>query len=142
LKWLSEQPGSPAYSSLRKRSAPKKEDWEEQRRNFRNNAKAVAATTPDVQQTVEQITQIIDAAEMLTRHSKAAKLIGQIAIDAFLSYDPASLKPSEAVQMLKLAIDVERITEGLATERQEAKVDIDTLTQLSDEELLRLRDGK
>jgi len=136
LRWLSEQPGAPSYSSIRKRSAPSNEDWDEQRRNYRNNLGTLAAISPDAQAAARQVSKIIDSAEMMTRHSKAAKLIGSIAIKAFQSYDPASLKPSEATAMMKLAVEVERLTEGLATERREIDV-----SKLSDEELEMLIDG-
>ena len=136
LRWLSEQPGAPSYSSIRKRSAPSNEDWEEQRRNYRNNLDTLAATSPDAQAAARRVSKIIDSAEMMTRHSKAAKLIGSIALKAFQSYDPASLKPSEATAMMKLAVEVERLTEGLATQRQQVD-----FSNLPDSELEKIANG-
>jgi len=136
LKWLSEQPNAPSYSSLRKRSAPKWEDWEEQRKNFRRTREQVAALHPDVQSTVTEVQKLIDTAEMLSRHVKAARLAGSKAIAALQATDPATLKPREALEWLKFAVDTERLIEGLATTRQE----ID-LAGLSDAELERLANG-
>jgi hypothetical protein len=136
LKWLSEQPGAPSYSSLRKRSAPKWEDWEEQRKNYREQVDTLATVHPDVQQTTARVEKIIDTAEMLTRHMKAARLVGQKAILAMQATDPASLKPTEALAWMKFAIEAERLTEGMATARQE----ID-LSGMSDKDLEALANG-
>jgi hypothetical protein len=133
IKALSEYTGAPAYQTLRNRSS--KEDWVSQRKRYRDNLSTISDTVPDAQQVASRVEKIIDSAEMLTRHSKAAKLIGSIALKAFQTYDPATLKPSEATQMMKLAVEVERITEGLATERQEMKLD---LKGMSDAELQKL----
>jgi hypothetical protein len=136
LRWLSEQPGAPSYSSLRKRSAPKWEDWEEQRRNYRKNKGTLASIAPDAKEAVQAAARLVDTAEMLSRHIRAARLIGQKAIQAMQATDPATLKPSEALAWMKFAIEAERLTEGLATQRQE----ID-LSGLSDAELERMANG-
>lgn len=136
LKWLSEQPGAPSYSSIRKRSSPKREDWEEQRRHYRNNLGTITADVPEVKEVAQKVEKIIDSAEMMTRHLKAAKLIGGKALQAFSLMAPDTIKPSEAVAMMKLAVEVERLTEGLATERQQ----ID-LTAMSDADLEKLANG-
>jgi hypothetical protein len=129
-------PGAPSYSSLRKRSAPKWEDWEEQRKNYREQVDTLATVHPDVQQTTARVEKIIDTAEMLTRHMKAARLVGQKAILAMQATDPASLKPTEALAWMKFAIEAERLTEGMATARQE----ID-LSGMSDKDLEALANG-
>jgi predicted metal-binding protein len=132
---ISEVQGAPSYSALRNRSS--QHDWPDQRRRFQYNSIALAqAVTPEVEDVVRKANEIIDTAEMLTRHSKALRQIGAIAMRAFQSYDPASLKPSEATALLRLALEYERLTEGLATQRQE----ID-LSSLSDAELERLARG-
>lgn len=114
---ISQVQDAPSYSTLRTRSS--KENWPEQRQRFRHNATTIASTVPEAQDVVSTVNTIIDSAEMLTRHSRACKLIGSIAMKAFQSYDPASLKPSEAVSMMRLALEYERLTEGHATQRQE-----------------------
>jgi hypothetical protein len=71
---------------------------------------------------------------MLTRHMQAARLVGQKAILAMKATDPTTLKPGEALALLKWAIDAERMVEGMATDRQEV-IDISTLTDAALEKL-------
>jgi hypothetical protein len=134
LKVLSKYADAPAYQTLRNRSS--KENWPEQRKRYQENVSTLASTIPEVKATAQQVQKIIDSAEMLTRHSKLARSLGSIAARAFASYNPEELRPSDALNMAKLAIEVERITEGMATQRQE----ID-LKGLSDAELERLANG-
>lgn len=122
LEALSREPGAPALNTLKKRSS--RECWADQRKQFRHQSDTIAHHDAHLQSAAQKIEKIVDTAEMLTRHSKAAKLIGSIAIKAFQSYNPSKLKPSEATQMMKLAIEIERLTEGLATERNVSEVDI------------------
>jgi hypothetical protein len=116
---LSEYSGAPAYQSIKNRA--KKEDWTDQRKRFRQQRSTDASTQPDVQQTAEHVAKIIDTAEMLTRHIKAARVVGQKALEAMRNVDPKTLRPSDALAWLKFAIEVERLTEGLATERQDVQ---------------------
>lgn len=115
LKRLSEYSGAPAYQSLRNRSSL--EDWPGQRRRYRDTLSTQASTHPDVQATTAQVEKIIDTAEMLTRHMRAAKMVGQKGLQAIQMIDPATLKPAEALAMLKFAIEAERLTEGMATQK-------------------------
>ena len=137
LVWLSEQPGAPSYSSIRKRSAPKWEDWEAQRRNYRKNLGTIASLSPDAKEAAEQVTKLVDTAEMFSRHIKAARLAGSKALQALQMTDPATLKPREALDWLKFAVEAERLTEGLATQRQQ--IDFSTM---SDAELEKLAKGE
>ena len=134
LEALSQEPGAPALNTLKKRSS--KESWTEQRKRFRHQRDTIAHHDAHVVSAAEKVVKIIDSAEMMTRHSKAAKLIGSIALRAFQSYDPASLKPSEATAMMKLAVEVERLTEGLATQRQQVD-----FSNLPDSELEKIANG-
>ena len=136
LKWLSEQPGAPSYSSLRKRSAPKWEDWEEQRKNYREQLRTVASVSPDVKQTAEMVTKIIDTAEMLTQHNTLAKALISKAAEGLQHLRPATMKPSEIAAFAKLGVDIQRITEGLATQRTELD-----LKSMTDAELQALVDN-
>lgn len=138
LKELAQEQGSPAYSTLRKwaMATDTEPSWAEQRTQFRYSQEQKLASVPEVQYAVKSISRIVDSAEMMARHIKACKLIGSIALQAFQSYDPKTLKPSEATAMMRLALDYERLTEGLATQRQE----ID-LSGLSDAELEKLARG-
>lgn len=45
---------------------------------------------------------------MNQRHQKAALLVQKKALDVFIAADAATIKPSEARQMLKTAADIER----------------------------------
>jgi hypothetical protein len=132
LKRLSEYTGAPAHQSLRNRSSA--EDWPNQRRRYRDSLGTQSSTHPDVQATVAHAQKIIDSAEMLTRHMQAARLVGQKAILAMKATDPTTLKPGEALALLKWAIDAERMVEGMATDRQEV-IDISTLTDSALEKL-------
>jgi len=116
LKRLSEYSGAPAYQSLRNRSSL--EDWPGQRKRYRDTLSTQASLVPEVQATAAQVEKIIDTAEMLTRHIRAAKMVGMKAVQALQLIDPATLKPAEALAMLKFAIEAERLTEGMATQKQ------------------------
>jgi hypothetical protein len=71
---------------------------------------------------------------MLTRHMQAARFAGSLAILAMKATDPTTLKPGEALALLKWSIDAERMVEGMATDRQEV-IDISTLTDAALEKL-------
>jgi hypothetical protein len=144
LKALSEYQEAPAYQTIKNRA--NKEDWADQRKRYRYQRSTDASTQPGVKETVEQAAKIIDAAEMITRHAGLAKLMGAIAQRELIllrqkqEVKPAistGLKPAEILNLAKAAIEIERLTEGLATQRQE----ID-LSGLSDAELERLANGK
>jgi hypothetical protein len=138
-KRLSKYTGAPAYSSLRNRAS--QEDWPDQRKRYRENLGTLAGTVPNVQATVAQAQKIIDAAEMLTRHAGLAKLMGAIAQRELVlirkkqeADTPTGLKPGDVLSLAKVAIDIERMTEGLATERQEV-IDISNLPDAALEKL-------
>lgn len=136
LEALSKAPGAPALDTLKKRSA--KESWKDQRDRFRNQIGTITHQDAAVVSAASEVKKIIDTAEMLTRHAKASRLVGQKAIQAMQMIDPAKLKPADALAWLKFAIEAERLTEGLATQRTEADID---LRSLSDAELERLARG-
>ena len=73
---------------------------------------------PDVRQTVDEVKKIVDAAEMLTRHNQVAKLLISQGVQALKDRDPAKINDRDALAMLKAGIEIQRLTEGLATERQ------------------------
>jgi hypothetical protein len=114
---LSEQPGAPAYATIK--TVASKEDWTDQRKRYRYQQTTAVAIQPGVKETAEQVTKLVDTAEMFSRHIKAARLAGQKAIQAMQQTDPATLKPEQALAWLKFAVEAERLTEGLATQRQE-----------------------
>ena len=131
---LADVQGAPKYQTLRNRAS--QEDWPAQPKRFKDNLSTITATVPEAQHVAQQVSKLVDTAEMLTRHIKAARLAGQKALQAMQATDPATLKPQEALAWLKFAVEAERLAEGLATERQE--IDLSTL---SDEELDRLING-
>jgi hypothetical protein len=135
LKVLSHEPNAPQYSTIKNRAS--KEDWTDQRKRFRKETTTRAVTIePSAQKVAEAAEAIIDMAEMLTRHANACKLVGSRAIARMKNIDPNELSPDEALRLLKWAIETERLTEGLATARQEVD-----LTSLSDAELEKIVNG-
>jgi hypothetical protein len=141
LKTLSEYKDAPAYQSLRNRSS--QEDWPQQRKRYRDNSSTLASTVPEVKDVASTVTKIIDSAEMLTRHSQLARLMGSISAHELkeirrkqLEHKPTGLRATEILQYAKAAVETERITEGLATERQQVD-----FKALSDSELEKLANG-
>jgi len=127
-------PGAPSLPSLKRVCAA--ELWADQRKRFRTERDTVTIRDEATVSAVNQVERIIDAAEMLTRHAKASRLVGQKAIQAMQMVDPATLKPADALAWLKFAVEAERLTEGLATQRQE--IDLSAMT---DAELEKLANG-
>jgi len=128
-------PGAPSLPSLKRVCAA--ELWADQRKRFRLGRDTEVLRDDTAVSAAEQITRIVDTAEMLTRHIKACRLVGQKAIQAMQATDPATLKPADALAWLKFAVELERLTEGLATQRQE----LDFVKGLSTEELEKLANG-
>jgi hypothetical protein len=121
LDALSQEPGAPALNTLKKRSS--KESWTEQRKRFRHQRDTIAHHDAHLAAAASEVTKLIDTAEMLTRHMKALKMIGGKGLAAINALDPNDLKPTEALNYIKFAIEGERLTEGLATERQDVSID-------------------
>lgn len=127
-------PGSPSLASLKRRSM--QELWTDQRKRFRSQRDTQAIRDDAAVAAATKVSQLVDAAEMLTRHMKAFRLAGGKAISKLQDVDSKNLSIREALDLLKWAVEGERLTEGLATSRQE----ID-FSQLSDAELERLARG-
>jgi hypothetical protein len=124
LKKLSEYNGAPAYQTLRNRSSA--EDWPDQRKRYRDNLGTLTSIVPDAQAVATNVTKIIDSAEMLTRHAQLSKLAGAIAASELKALyakiqqkQPTGLRPDDLLKLAKFAVETERLTEGLVTERQE-----------------------
>lgn len=135
LKDLAEGHNAPAFKTLRNKSS--EEDWPGQRRRFQDMKRTQALLVPDVQQTVETAKKIIDSAEMLTQHNQIAKALLSKGIEGIKTLDPSKMRPVDIAHFLKLGIDVQRLTEGLATQRQQ--IDFSTM---SDAELEKLAKGE
>lgn len=136
---LAECEGAPALQTLRNKSS--KEGWFEQRKRYRcevqeRGAVHFSGTKEEVADAIDRTIKIVDAAEMLTRHNRLAKALIGVAAKGLKHLDPKKLKPNEIANLAKLGIDVQRITEGLATERAEVN-----FKAMSDDELDRFIDG-
>ena len=112
LKSLSEEPNSPSYSTLKKISM--RELWVDQRKRYRNQT---LISVPEVKEAAKRAEQVIDLVDMLCRHARAAKLLGEKAIEALKALDSSKLKPADIAQFIRIAVEIERLTEGLATVR-------------------------
>ena len=141
LDALSKEPGAPALDTLKKRSS--RDSWLAQRERFRHQKSTIAHHDATVEAAAAEVKQIIDSAEMLTRHAQASKLAGSVAMFELnrlrqmqVNGAPTNMKLAEIVNLLKMAIEVERLTEGMATQRQE----ID-FSALSDAELEKIANG-
>jgi uncharacterized protein YcbX len=124
LKALAEQPGAPAYQSLKRRS--QQESWADQRNRYRYQADTLVAAQPGIRETVAEVAKIVDKAEMLSRHSRASRLATEVVMHELQQLrerqekgDPVSIRVSELANLLKASVDIERVTEGLSTAKVE-----------------------
>jgi hypothetical protein len=134
-------PGAPSLPSLKRMCAA--ESWADQRKRFREQRDTVTVQDDATVSAVRKVERIIDSAEMLTRHAQLTKLMGAIAAHELqqlrrkqLAGEPTGLKPDDALKLARAAIADERLTEGLATQRQ--TIDLSSLT---DEQLEKLANG-
>jgi ABC-type Fe2+-enterobactin transport system substrate-binding protein len=139
LKWLSGQPGAPSYDAFRAKAKTSAENWEEQRQKYRQHLSNMAATTPEAQAAVDQVARIVDTAEMLTQHNQIARLLIAKGVEGVRALESKHLKGSELLAYLKAGIEIQRLTEGLATKRQE--INLTNIQDLSDKELERIVAG-
>jgi len=124
LKSLSELPGAPAYDSIRK--IAKAEDWDGQRKQFKFQSQMAVLSHPKFLEQAEHLNRLIDLCEMLVRHINQAQKLQKKAMACLDSVDPSEIKVSDAIAMLKLGIEIERLTEGLITQR--TAVDVSNLS--------------
>lgn len=135
-------PGAPSLPSLKRVCAA--ELWADQRKRFREQRDTVTVRDDATVSAVRKVEKIIDSAEMLTRHAQLTKLMGAIAAHELqqlrrkqLAGEPTGLKPDDALKLARAAIADERLTEGLATQRQEVD-----LAGLSNAELEAIAKGE
>ena len=124
LTALAKRAHSPAIQTLRNKSAA--EGWEEQRKRYRRELEnrgaydaAKGEIKPEIAAVIDHTNKIIDRAEMLTQHNAIAKGLLNLAAQGIRAADGAKLKPSEFLQMAKVAIDMQRTIEGMATTKTE-----------------------
>jgi len=142
LEALSQEPGAPALSTLKKRSRGDSDtpSWPEQRKQFRNQADTLAHSLVQndavAGKAAKEVARLVDTAEMLGRHQKVIHGVLSKGLAALKELNPRDFRPNEALSMIKWAVEAERLLEGLAT----ARTDLD-LTVLSDEQLDKIIDG-
>lgn len=143
LEAMSKKEGYPSIQSLLNKSA--KEHWTEQRKIYRQKESQrkklhdnLAAIDNDIGQYVKQteavVSQLVDEVETITRHLNVVRLMLVKGVEGIKAIDPKTLKPMESLSLTKTALELERLTNGLATE----KIDIENV---SDEELEKLAHG-
>jgi hypothetical protein len=137
LEELRKRPNAPSIGSLKRRSTA--ESWPEQRKQFRYRAATVATQSATGIAAAQQVTQLVDAAELITRHIQLAKAIQGKAAKALRSIDPDSMAARDVLAWIKEGTQIERLALGLATERVETQIEVSTLT---DEQLLKLAAGE
>jgi hypothetical protein len=132
LETLSQIPGAPALSTLKKHSA--QESWTDQRKHFRNHTATLIVQSEAVVHAADQVQRLVDIAETVTRQIKLAKALQNAAVKALKDLDTARISPRDIPQWIKISTELERLAIGLATSRIEVDRAVD-VTQLSDEEL-------
>lgn len=109
-------PGSPSLPSLKRVCAA--ELWADQRKRFREQRDTQVIREDAASAAVQRVEKIIDSAEMLTQHNQVAKLLLSLGVQALRNRDPDTIRTSDALAMLRAGVEIQRLTEGLATERQ------------------------
>jgi len=138
MEFLSQLPNAPHITTLKRHSA--KELWPEQRRSYRYQTAAKVADSATTQAAIAQTQQLIDAAEVITRHLQMAKALHSLAARRLRDFRPEELNAKDLVSWVNAATNIERLAMGLSTDRKEVNVSIDLAT-LSDEELEAIASG-
>jgi hypothetical protein len=114
LESITNTPGAPKIDALKKYS--RLESWVKQREEYRIRNTPAVYTDTRAQAAAEQINKLVDISEMVVRHNKFARAMQNLVAKWASIYDPTNMKPMEAVALLKLGTDLERLCAGLATE--------------------------
>ena len=139
LEFLSKEPNAPSLGALKRRS--KSERWFENRQQYRKSVgtltrygikKDCPFVSPD-----QRIRELLDAAEMVVRHIAYARALQEKGMQKILNTDADKLTFKEAIELIKLGIEIERLSEVLANQRQTLDV-----KGLSDAELEAIAYGK
>jgi len=117
LEALSKLPNSPVFGTLKNRAC--QESWAKQRENYRLQKMTLVTTDPAAIQAAEQVNELVNIAEMITQHTQIGKALQAKGIQWLKQVDPATLPAREAIAVLKLGMDTQRLCAGLATEHQE-----------------------
>ena len=133
LEWPSKLPNSPVFGTLKNRAS--QESWAKQRENYRLQKMTLVTTDPAAIQAAEQVSKLVDMAEMITRQSSIAKGFQVLAARWLKQANPEDLDGNKAIAMFRDAAKVEQLLAGLATEHSKTEIDV---TKLSDAELDRI----
>lgn len=90
---------------------------------------------------MQRTQDLIDAAELISRHLQLAKALQGVAVKRLKEFNPSELTPKDLVAWINAATNIERLAMGLETTRTEVNVKID-FASLSDEQLERLAKGE
>lgn len=139
LEFLSKQPNAPSLHRLKIKSS--EASWADQRKTFRNQAATIATQSATAQEAVRQTAQLVDAAEVITRHLQLSKAIQSVATKALRDLDAAELSPRDILSWISSGTQIERLAMGMATERVEVDATVD-FSNLSDEQLQKIANGE
>jgi len=78
--------------------------------------------------------RVRDAGSVTERHARLARWLSQFGLEALRGRDPSSLRPAEALQLIRLAVEIER--------QLQADLERVDLSQLTIEELEALARGR
>jgi hypothetical protein len=118
LEELRKRPNAPSIGSLKRRST--EESWPEQRKQFRYRAATIALQSETGVAAAQQVEQLIDAAEMITRHIRLARELQIKAEEALKLLEPSSMQARDILAWIKESGQIERLALGMATERQDS----------------------
>ena len=139
LESLSKALNAPALDSLKKRSTA--ERWVEQRQQYRKSIGTLTHYGLHQDCTVvtadQRTRELLDAAEMVVRHVAHARALQELGMHKIRITDADKLTVKEAIELIKLGVEIERLSEGLATQRQSVDVSV-----MSDAELEFIAYGK
>lgn len=128
-------PDHPAYGRIRIVASTKNEDWDAQRRAYRNNLKLSIAGESSTKLIAAKVDKLIDAAEIIASHlqiSKGLKAIARLGIKRILENPDLikTVKPTELVAIVREATNIERLAFGLSTSYIEHDINWEALTEV------------
>lgn len=144
LTALAKEYGVPYVEQVTRRA--NKEDWKKQRQVYRERKQIKGLVVEHdvmeekkiferVESTEAKLANLIDTAEIITRHLQIGKLLQSKSVKAIKAMDEEKLKPNEIANLVKLSADLEKGAIAML----EGSVDLDSLSK---EELEKLANGK
>lgn len=123
-EFLCTLPNAPVIGYLKQRAS--KEKWGDQRDTFRLQKLTKVSSDPVAIQAAEKVNQLVNIAEMVTRHDQIGRALEGVAavwLEQFKK-DPEAIKrlpARDVATLLKLGLDTRRLAAGMATDRQEVE---------------------